>query len=80
MESAVDLLRRLTDLKKDIYESTRCITTMLETIEEEKAIYATQCSSNDFTKKTTKFELKRKQELEGEQLLIRDRKKRRHGS
>lgn len=78
MDSAVDLLRRLSDLKKDIYESTRCITTMLETIEEEKAIYGTQCSSNDFNRKTTKFELKRKQELEeGEQ---HNGKKRRHGS
>lgn len=42
MESAFDLLKRLSELRSDIHESTRKITNMLETIEEERLIFPTE--------------------------------------
>ena len=42
MESAFDLLKRLSELRNDIHESTRKITNMLETIEEEKSMFPTE--------------------------------------
>ena len=40
METAFDLLNRLSDLRNDIHESTQKITSMLETIQEERSVFS----------------------------------------
>ena len=65
MDTAYDLLNRLSDLRMDIYESAGCITNMLETIEEERSgLFDTKNIDIKIEGKTIndkKEELKRKQ-------------------
>ena len=75
MESAYDLLSRLSDLRKDIYESARCITSMLETIEEERSsLFAVETTKDTAAKSK---ELKRKQKDNKDEVV---RKKKKSGS
>lgn len=76
MESAFDLLKRLSELRNDIHDSTRKITSMLETIEEERSIFPTEPITkhpiryhrsyyhhhNHNTRKSIENDLKRKNE------------------
>lgn len=43
MTTKSELLKRIECLRRDIYESARCITNMLETIDEEQVISETSC-------------------------------------
>ena len=89
MESAFDLLNRLSDLRSEIHESARKISSMLETIEEERSVLSCNESikntarhphyyhrADSDMRKSKGYELKRKSVTEKTQEEVEQKKSR----